>query len=279
MAKQDALNIYLTDGVTHDKLLELYGGLLDSIQKKALSEIIKNKNYSGDPRSGSVEVKRFVNSTVNAYGTARTAGAGTKLENNSVIINVDTDKEIVEELQMKDVALYGVEGLVGRRQQNHVLRMVADLDTAFFTEVETEGTAFAPTGTTIQEKLEELIQQLETTRNDYVDGVDREMLVITASPYAYGLLRNYIDTIWNSGGLQSKENEIELFHKVRIFSNHRQTSDLICMIDGAVAQLVLTNMYQAERIPLSNSLAVSLFYNRGTQAVMPDLIYKIASVA
>ncbi len=278
MAKQDALSIYLTDGVTKDKLLELYNGVIDSVQKRAISELVKNKQYSGDARSGSVEIKRFVNATVNAYGTARTAGAGTKLENNSVIINVDTDKEIVEEIQMKDIALYGVEGIIGRRQQNHVLRMVSDLDNAFFSTVESEGTEFTPTGTSITDQLEELIQQLETTENDYVDGVDREMLVITASPYAYGLLRNQLDTIYNTN-LTTTGNEIDMFHKVRIYSNTRQTADLICMIDGAVAQLINSNMYQAERIPLSNSMAVSLFYSRGTKAIMPDLIFKIPSVA
>jgi len=277
MAKQDTLNIFLTDGVTHDKLAELYNGVIDGVQAKSISELIKNKNYSGDARSGSVEIKRFVNASVNAYGTARTAGAGTKLENQSVIINVDTDKEIVEEIQMKDIELYGVPDILRRRQLNHIMRFSADLDTAFFTVVEAAAVEFTPVGTTIDAKLEELIQHLQTIQTDFVDGVDREMLVITASPYAFGLLRNYIDTIYGSG-MTIRDNEIQMFHKVRILSNFRQTSDLICMIDGAVAQLVNSNVYQPERIPLSNSMAVSLFYSRGTKAVMDDLIFKISAV-
>lgn len=277
MARQDALNIFLTDGVTRDKLAELYNGVIDGVQAKSISEIIKNKNYSGDASSGSVEIKRFVNATVNTLGTARTAGAGVSLENQSVIINVDTHKEIVEEISRRDIELYGVPDILRRRQINHIMRFSADLDTAFFSVVESAAVEFTPVGTTIDAKLEELIQHLQTIQTDFVDGVDREMLVITATPYAFGLLRNYIDTIYGSG-MTVRENEIQMFHNVRIFSNFRQTADLVCMIDGAVAQLVNSNVYQPERIPLSNSMAVSLFYSRGTKAVMDDLIFKITAV-
>lgn len=44
------------------------------------------------------------------------------------------------------------------------------------------------------------------------------------------------------------------------------------MIDGAVAQLVTTDEYDAEKIPLSNDIALELFFSKGTKAVMPDLI-------
>ena len=50
------------------------------------------------------------------------------------------------------------------------------------------------------------------------------------------------------------------------------------MIDGAVAQLVTTDEYDAEKIPLSNDIALELFFSKGTKAVMPDLIKYIASV-
>lgn len=277
MARQDALNIFLTDGVTRDKLAELYNGVIDGVQAKSISEIIKNKNYSGDASSGSVEIKRFVNATVNTLGTARTAGAGVSIENQSVVINVDTHKEIVEEISTRDVELFGIPDILRRRQVNHIMRFSADLDNAFFTVVEASATEFTPVGTTIDAKLEDLIQHLQTIQTDFVDGVDREMLVVTATPRAFGLLRNYIDTIYGSG-MTVKENEIQMFHNVRIYSNFRQTADLVCMIDGAVAQLVNSNVYQPERIPLSNSMAVSLFYSRGTKAVMSDLIFKITAV-
>ena len=80
MARTDALSI-TTNGSTADKLAESYGKVIGSIQKGAISEKIKNTDYSGDPTTGSVEVNRFNNAASNNYGTARTAGAGSKLIN------------------------------------------------------------------------------------------------------------------------------------------------------------------------------------------------------
>ena len=75
MARQDALSIYINNE-DKDKLAETYGEVIEAVQKGAISEQIKNKNYSGDPESGTVEIDRFKNATVNDLGTARTGGAG-----------------------------------------------------------------------------------------------------------------------------------------------------------------------------------------------------------
>ena len=268
MARTDALSIYINQN-TADKLAETYGKVIDAVQKGAISEQIKNKSYSGDPTTGSVEIDRFKNATVNDLGTARTGGAGDKLKNTGkVTVNVDTDKEIVEEIAKKDIKLYGVDGIAERRKDNHVKRMIAYLDNQFFAKAEAEGTGVVLTGNTIAEKLEQLIQSVETTQNDWVDGVDRDMLVVTVKPSVYGALLNYIDSVPNSlTGLKD-----DYFHKVKIYSNHRQTKDMICMIDGAVAQPVVTDQYDAEKIPMSNDIALELFFSKGTKAVMPDLI-------
>lgn len=270
MARQDALNIYISDE-EKDKLAETYGEVIEAVQKGAISEQIKNKNYSGDPTTGSVEISRFSNAKVNDKGTARTNGKGDKLKNSGkVTINVDTDKEIVEEFTKKDLKLHGVSGIAEKRKTNHIKRMIAYLDTQFFAKAEEEGTALTIPAeiTALAEKLEALIQSVETTVNDWVDGVDRDMLVVTVTPAVYGKLANYIDSVPNSiNGLND-----EIFHKVRIYSNHRQTKDAICMIDGAVGQLVTTDEYDAEKIPLSNDYGLELFFSKGTKAVMPDLI-------
>lgn len=273
MARQDALSIY-TDSSTKDKLAETYGEVIEAVQKQAVSEQIKNKNYSGDPTTGSVEIDRFKNATVNDLGTARTAGKGDKLTNSGkVTINVDTDKEIVEELAKKDVKLYGLAGMAEKRKNNHIKRMVAYLDTQFFSKAESEGTAVSNiTETNIEDILEALIQSVETTQNDWVDGVDRDMLDLVVKPSVYGKVRNYIDRVDGTDGQE------EYFHKVRLYSNHRQTKDAICMINGAVAQLVTTDQYDAEKIPLSNDIALELFFSKGTKAVMPDLIKYITTV-
>ena len=270
MARQDALNIYVSDE-EKDKLAETYGEVIEAVQKGAISEQIKNKNYSGDPTTGSVEISRFSNAKVNDKGTARTNGKGDKLKNSGkVTINVDTDKEIVEEFTKKDLKLHGVSGIAEKRKTNHIKRMIAYLDTQFFAKAEEEGTLLTIPAeiTALAEKLEALIQSVETTVNDWVDGVDRDMLVLTVTPAVYGKLANYIDSVPNSiNGLND-----EIFHKVRIYSNHRQTKDAICMIDGAVGQLVTTDEYDAEKIPLSNDYGLELFFSKGTKAVMPDLI-------
>ena len=73
MARQDALSIYTDDSQTKDKLAETYGEVIENVQKGAISEQIKNKNYSGDPTTGSVEIDRFKNAEIKDKGTARTA--------------------------------------------------------------------------------------------------------------------------------------------------------------------------------------------------------------
>lgn len=271
---QNALSI-TTNGSDADKLAEAYGYLIDGIQKGAISEQIKNREYSGDPTTGSVKVDRFKNAVAAAYGTARTAGAGNKITNDGkVVINIDQDKEIIEEIEEKDVKLFGIGNIIARRVENHKKRMIANLDAAFFGAAETAGTAVVldPSITAIEDKVEALIQKVETTKNNWVDGVDRDDIVLTLSPEMYGKLRNKIDFVTlPTADLGAKE--IPMFHGVRIFSNVRQNADIIAMVDGAIAQPVLVNEYQDEKINLSNAHGVELFYSYGTKAVAPDLIF------
>ena len=276
MARTDALSIY-TDSNTRDKLAEIQGFVIDTIQKNAVSEKMKNNEYSGDPAAGSVEIDRFKNAQVDNYGTARAAGAGAKILNTGkVTINIDEDKEIVEEIAKKDVKLYGIASIMDKRKKNQALRMIADLDTRFFAQMVTDGTEITglTTATPLVENLEKIIQSIETTQNDWVDGVDRELIEISVKPAIYGKLLNYIDSVPNPiSGLKE-----DVFHGVKIYSNHRQTKDIICAIHGAVGQPVTIDEYEPEKIQLSNNYDCSLFYSRGTKAVMPDLI-RYANIA
>ena len=154
--------------------------------------------------------------------------------------------------------------------------MIADLDTRFFTQMVTDGTEITglTTATPLVENLEKIIQSIETTQNDWVDGVDRELIEISVKPAIYGKLLNYIDSVPNPiSGLKE-----DVFHGVKIYSNHRQTKDIICAIHGAVGQPVTIDEYEPEKIQLSNNYDCSLFYSRGTKAVMPDLI-RYANIA
>ena len=267
MARTDARNIFINEN-DKDKLAETYGGVIESVQKGAVSEQIKNKNYSGDPTTGSVEISRFVNATVKDQGTARTSGKGDHLVDKPVTVNIDTDKEIVEEFNKTDLRLHGVSGIAEKRKVNHAKRMTAYLDRQFFGCAEAEGTEFTMTGENVIEKIESLILNVETTENDFVDGVDRDLLVLTVKPTVYSKIKNYINEVANSlTGVTEK-----YFNNVRIYSNNRQTKDAICMIDGAIAQPVVTDEYDVEKINLSNNYGLELFFSKGTKAIMPDLI-------
>lgn len=149
MARTNAQNIY-TDAAkqTKDLLAERYDELIQGIQREAISTQIKNNNLSGDPRAGSVEVSRFANSTAKAYGTARAAGKGDALINNGkVTVNINVDREIVEEVEQKDLRFKGLSDILADRTKNHKDTVVVDLDTAFFAEAETAATEVATTGT------------------------------------------------------------------------------------------------------------------------------------
>lgn len=268
MSKQNALGIYLPDETTLDKLKETYAALVDKVVT-ALSQILKSTQVSGDATSGSVEVRRPTNATSQALGTARAAGAGNKIANDVVTLLINTDREIIEEVKKKDLKLSPLENVIATRSKKHQEAMIRELDTAFFTEIENAGTEVTLTETELVEQIEELIVTLETTSNDYVDGVNREDMALTLKPTIYAKLRNYIDTLPNpvEGGV-----DIKVFHDVKVYSNRRQSKDMIVQVVGAVAQQVTADPYQPEKINLANDYAVELFYSYGTKAVAEDLI-------
>ncbi len=279
MARTDALSI-VTDAGTKAKLAEIYAEVITNVQKRSVSEQIKNKLGSGDATAGSVEFKRFQNASVDDYGTAREAGEGKGVKADPVTVNLDQDKEIVEEVEKKDLKLYGIAGMAEKRKANHIQRFSAYLDRVFFATAEASATALTVDGdSSVQDQLEKLIQHVEVIENDYVDGVDRDLLVITLKGGLYGRLRNYMDTVQVPSVSGIGTEEVTSFHGVRILANNRQTADAIIMVDGAVAQPVVADEYDAEKIPLSNAFGLELFFSYGSKAVTPDLIFKATITA
>ncbi len=275
MARIASLNILL-ETTGKDYLAELYGRVIENVQKTLISGAIKNMDLSGDPTSGTVEAKRFANATSASYGTARTAGKGDGVTARPVTVKLDVDKEIVEELEDKDVRLYGVDGVLDRRATNHVQVMASELDSAFFTCAANNATAVNLSGaSTIADKLEALIQELETTSNSFVDGVPRSMMHLVLSPLYYGKVRNDLDRQTNNANVDTAAEEFYTWHGVRVSSCvHMPTGrNAMILAVGSIAQPVLPTQYRAEKIPLSNAYAVELFYSYGTAAVTPDLIY------
>ena len=277
MPRIESLNILL-DGsqAGKDYLAELYGKVIENVNKQLISSRFKNMDLSGNPEAGSVEAKRFVNASSKAYGTARAAAKGDAITAKPVTIPINVDKEIVEELEDKDVALYGVEGVMSRRANNHIQAMATELDKAFFAVIPTDGTELTLTGTTIQDKIEEAIQACETTQNNFVDGVPRSMINVVCTTAIYGQIRTYLDSTAVSN-VDTAAEEFHTFHGVKVFSTIHLPAgvDFAVIVDGAIAQPVRSNQYTAEKVPLSNATAIELFYSYGTKTVMPDLLFYV----
>jgi hypothetical protein len=113
MARIASLNVLLST-TGKDFLKEEYGAVIENVQKNTISQQFKNTDLSGTPGAGTYEAKRFENKASKAYGTARAANAGEAVKAKPVTVPVDVDKEIVVEVEQKDVTLYGVDNLVQR---------------------------------------------------------------------------------------------------------------------------------------------------------------------
>lgn len=279
MARTKALSL-LQAAATRADLKEIYGIVIDNIQKDTLSSGLKSQAYTGNPAAGSVEFKRFVNSASKNYGTARAAAKGDAITAPPITVNLDTHKEIVEEVAKFDLDTFGVGSIMARRAANHIDTMVSDLDIAFFDAAATAATAVTPTGTTAVEKLEEAILTLETVKNDYVRGVPRNMIVAVVSPAFYSEIRTALDSLPNAN-VDTVAEEFAMYHGVRVYNglNLPDGVDAIVMATGAVAQPVVTYQYgEPEKIPMSNDYAVSMFYDYGVKALAPDLIFKLETV-
>ena len=275
MARTNSINILLENS-SKDKLAEEYGAVINNIQKNLISSQLKNTDLSGTPGAGSYEAKRFTNTQSKAYGTARGNHAGDAVVARPVTVNVNVDKELVNEVEQKDVTLYGGADMISRKAASNEKAMRRDLERAFFGEAVNGGTVHVFTGATIEAKAEELIQLVETVQNDFVDGVERDMIALVLTPALYGQLRTYFDKV-EQGNATAET--VGYYHGVRVFSTiyMPQGIDAIVMAEGSVAQPVLPTIAQPERIQLSNAIGFGIFYSYGTKAVTPDLIFYVGS--
>lgn len=278
MSRQNSLSIF-EDTSTKAKLSESYGKVIENIEKSTISSILKNTDLSGDPDSGSVEAKRIANTDSQAYGTARTGGKGQNVKAPPVVVNIDTDRELINEVEEKDLAMFGVDGLIEKKSASNERSMKRELERAFFATAATAGSAATLTKTEANEKLEELIQLVETVKNDYVDGVERDLINVICTPKAYGEIRNFLDKGASNANIDTSVGEFGMFHSVNVFSSVYlpEGVDMIAMCTGAVAQPVKVSLDEPGKIPLSDAYHFGMFYYYGTKAVMPDLIFKVAT--
>jgi hypothetical protein len=278
MARTKAISLIQT-GSTKVDLAELSGLVIGNIQKDTLASGLKSQSYTGNPASGSVEYKRFKNSVSQNYGTARAAGKGSEISVPPTTVNLNTHKEIVEEAAKFDLDTFGVGNIMARRADNHVDTVAAEFDTAFFQCAVDEGTSFSTAETDVEAIVEAFIQTLETVKNDYVRGVPRNIMRLVCDPSFYGKIRNYLDKNVQNANVDSAAEDFAIFHGVRCYSSVFVPSgtNAIIMIDGAIAQPAVIYPYkEPEKIPLSNDYGVSMFYDYGTKALTPDLIFHYA---
>lgn len=279
MARIDSLSIFLDGDSTKDKLAESYGKVISNIGAGTISSRLKNTDLSGDPSTGTVEAKRIQNTDSQAYGTARSGGKGAHVLADPVTVSIDVDKELINEVEEKDVKLYGVAGLIDKKATLNQRSMMRELERAFFAEAKTSGTKATLTAADIAGKVEELIETIETTKNDYIDGVPRDMIHVVMSPKTYGELRNYLDSTTNNANVTTAIAEMGSFHGVNVYSSVYLPTDvsMVAMVEGSIAQPVMSNLDEPAKFPASNAYHFGIFYSYGTEAVMPELIQYVAT--
>ena len=275
MARQAALNIAdYTSRETMDNLAEVLDGVIENIQVSAVSEALKNTNGSGNPEGGSVEYKRFVNAVLEDKGTARTAGKGSKVVAKPIIVNLNDDKEIVEELQIKDVQLYGIDGMAEKRKGNFAKRIIAYLDRKFFNEAVTSGTQFNRGSLTDpKEIIDAMIVKAKETSSDFIDGIDAEDLALVVNGTYRKALKNDLDSLPN--GTAPANGAIGTYDSVTVYESNRlpEGVNAIVMLKGAIAQPRLISDYQAEKVPFDDAIALETFLYTGVKTLVEEAVY------
>ena len=275
MARTAALSIYVSEGVKAE-LKNKIVGTFENLAKDTVSGKLKSKNYT--EKNGSIEYKRYANATSQAYGTARTAGNGQKLVAPSVIVNLDQDKEIVEEVNAFDGTSFTEEDLqafLARRQVSIQQTVARDLDRAFFAAAKTGGTKGADISKAkkIKEQIGDIIVSLETTNNNFVDGVEREQMALVCSSALYQAIKNELNDCYNFAGTTADE-VFKGLDGVATFSSNRLPSgvDYVLMTMDSIAQPVMMTNADIEKIPLSNEMAVEIFYRFNAKVIAQELV-------
>lgn len=264
---------------TNDALATVLNGVVENVQTRAVSEVLKNKNGSGNPEGGVIEYKRFANAVLKDKGTARGNHAGDKVVSKPVLVELSDDKEIVEELQFKDVKLFGIEGMAEKRAANFSTRVAAYLDRAFFGEAVSAGAKFTRGSlTAAKDIVDAMIVQAKSVSSDFIDGIDTEDLALVLSPTYTKGLKNAMDALPN--GTAASNGAIGRYDGIDTYESNRLGTGVqaIIMLKGAIAQPYLLSEYYAEKVNLDDSIALQNFLYTGVEALSPEAIIYDAEV-
>ncbi len=274
MARQKSLNIeeYMTEDVM-DNLAETLDGVIENYQAECVSEALKAKNGSGDPTTGSVEYKRFANATIKDKGTARSNGKGDKVQAKPIFINIDDDKEIIEELQEKDIKLYGIDGMAQKRSGNAKNVIKTYFDRKFFKTARDAGTQIArESNDTAKIIVDRLIDTAKTTKNDFIDGLSEDEIALVVNSKYHRELKDYMDDLPN--GTNPTNGLFGMYQSVETYESNRMPSDVpaMVMLKEAVALPNYLSEYDAEKIQFDDAIALELFAYSGSGALVPEVI-------
>ena len=139
---------------------------------------------------------------------------------------------------------------------------------------------------------EDLTKQVETAlKGKGKDGKDVDLVIGNDGSFVPAEKYNGANSGKTSAenALKAAAEDFAIFHGVRVYSSinlpvtSEATSDsktktttvhAIAMIEGAIAQPAVIYPYkEPEKIPLSNDYGVSMFFDYGTKALTPDLIF------
>ena len=289
MAMTDALSIYLENGTTKAYLKNVISGIFENYQKESISARLKSKNANLSKPAGSYEFKRFANSTVKDYGTARAAGKGDKIIAPPITVNLNKNKEIVEEINFFDAdgsfTDEGFKAMVERRKTNFELSLTDFLDMDFFATAKTDGTAATELGVTDIDSTKSFKRQIETligkfektgkngTENKYVRGIDRRYMALVLDSSLYGLVKDELNDCRNFSQTVADEkftgiNGVACFSSV----NLPEGGDYELMTMDSIAQPVLPSGFEFEKIQLSIEYAMEMFFRYGCKVLAPELV-------
>lgn len=273
--KQDSLNVIKYGTEEKAKLAETLGGVLENVFTSAVSEELKAKNGSGEPESGSVEYKRFANAKIEDKGTARGNGKGNAVQDKPIIVNIDTDKELIEEFQGKDLRLYGVPAMAEKRKKNYESQIKAYLDREFFACAVKEGTKVErPAGTpSVQDIIDNMIVVAKTLKNDFVDGMDAEDLVIVLDSTYRKKMKNLLDQL--PLGTKPENGAIGMYDSIMVRESTRMPAGCHVQVQRleSIAQPFYVSEFDLEKINLDDAYALEDFLYKGTKALTPDTIF------
>lgn len=270
MAREYALDILSTS--EGRELLSLkIGGVIKNLQKSMLWYKYRNTNIIGDPNAGTVEFKRLSNQVSLEYipGNGNASNA-MPIVANPIQLNMHIHRSLISRVEGSDVLYYGVEGLIDRQMENNQRTMNRDFERNFW------GAGLSYTSRTeydadadIVDVIDEAINAIESTRNQWVDGVERDELGLILTPALYTSLQKHIDKLPGIGGKQ-----YDKFHGVEVDTSiYLPNSAKFCVIHkGAIGQLFRVFPDDAGKFPATNTYHFGLIYDLGAVAVEPELI-------